>query len=440
MQLDALPATCALSALLALGTLACDADDSPSGATTTTTSTISTGAGGASTTSTTSSSTSTSTSTGGAGGGGTTIDASAWTDGALPDPPPTGDALLPLPGSGVGGPVFTSNNPEIFQGNGLLYGTGRASDARGGAKLPLSGGFGAYVHHINDSGSTKVVTLMVTNPGASPITVEAHGSGYNQTETGGLGLGESPDYHVSEEWITDAPSTSVGPTTLMPDKPLAIWQKSANDGAEIDGRFAITTSGPAYVYAVVTDSTDLAEAIAVYQIDAPGVVAVSGDPPPPFGREAGVYAHDTWASAFDVIVPASQRHLGFVVNTASGAGYAQVQAFAALAHYDDSAAESVGMYGNVYDVAITLHHDEADAAPRHVALSFASIQEANLSRYWDGVGLVDGAPIVIRHVPGDKRTVFADVEVPSGQTRSVHLRAMVPGLTSIPQAIYLESL
>ena len=46
----------------------------------------------------------------------------------------------------------------------------------------------------------------------------------------------------------------------------------------------------------------------------------SGKPPPPFGREAGVYAHDLWQGTLDVEVPPDARHVGFMVNTATGGG------------------------------------------------------------------------------------------------------------------------
>ncbi len=431
-------------AILALSACARDNDEASVASTTTTSAETATssssGAGGGSTTGSAGGGGATGGGgAGGVGGGGPAIGASAWTPGPLVEPLPTGAALLALPGQGEGNPVFTSNNPEVFQGNGLLYGVGRPSDARGGATFPLSGDFGVYLHHINQAGSPKVVTLMVTNPRNADVTVSAQGSGYNQTETGGLGLGVSPDYVVSEDWILDTPTTVLAPTALAPQKPLAIWQKSANHNAEIDGRFAISSSGPVYVYLVVTDSSDLNEAINVYKTDAPGIIAVSGTPPPPFGREAGVYAFDTWKGTIDIAVPAAPHQVGFMVNTATGGGYSQIQAFPALTHYDDSAAESVGMYGNVYDLTVVLHHDGADDNVRHVQVSFASLVNAAISRYWDGLATVDGVSKVIRHVPGDRRTVLADLDVAPGQTPTVKFRAMVPGLTSIPQALYLES-
>jgi hypothetical protein len=194
------------------------------------------------------------------------------------------------------------------------------------------------------------------------------------------------------------------------------------------------------VYLVVTNTTDLNEAISVYQTQAPGYIAVSGNPPPPFGREAGVYEHDRWQGDIDIAVPPSDHHVGFAVNTATGIDYPDVQAFPALTHYSDSAAEAVGMYGNVYDLTVRLHHDGSDTNPRNVSLVFASLSgDLALSRYWDGVGKVDGEPVVLRHTPASRSNVLAEVSLAPGESREVHFEAMVPGLTSIPQALYLVS-
>lgn len=376
---------------------------------------------------------------GGGGAAGDWIGSSQWTDGLLPSPLPKKETLLPLPGEGHGPPVFTSNNPEVFHGNGLLYGTGHPSPNRGGESFPMSGDFGVYLHHLNQSGKAKVVTLMVTNPNASAVTVSAEGSGYNQTETGGLALNSSPDFFVSKEWITSAPTTVVPPTNLEPMKPLAIWQKQVNDKAEIDGRFAIHASGPVFAYLVVTDGADLNQAIAVYKTDAPGIIAKSGNPPPPFGREAGVYAHDTWQGVLRAEVPKPGRHVGFAVNTATGLGYPQVQAFPALTHFSDSAAEAVGMYGNVYDLELELKHDGDGDAVRKVDVIFASLVTAQISRYWDGVGLVDGSEVVLTHTPSAPSTLLTQIVLDPGETKVVRFRAMVPGLASIPQALFFVS-
>jgi len=360
-----------------------------------------------------------------------------WSPGTLSGTPARAE-LLPLPGGGVGGPVLTSNNPEVFTGAGLLYGNARPSPTRGGMPFELSGDFGVYLHHLNQSGARAHVWLLVTNPGASDVVVSAEGSGYDQTETGGLGLGMSPDYRVSAEWIRETPDTIVAPTRLAPARPLVIYREDVNDRAEVDGRFAIHASGPVYVYVVATLLDDVNEAVRLSRSDAPGDYRASGRPPPPYGREAGVYAHDTWAARFDVAVPSAPARVGFMVNTATGAGFSQVQAFPALAHYDESAAEAVGMYGNVYDLDVGLSHGGGTGA-RRVRVSFHSLSSGVASRYWDGLAIVNGREVVIRHVPGSVTTTLAEVDLAEGETTRVRFRAMVPGLASIPQALTIES-
>ncbi len=346
--------------------------------------------------------------------------------------------LLPLPGSGQGPPVVTSNNPEQLTGDGLLFGTARASAARGGASFPLAE-FGVYVHHVNASGATRYVQLVVTNPNDSSVTVQAWGSGYSQDQTGGLPLGGSPDYLVSDDWITEDYRTEIAPTAVPSMTPLRIWLASAGHNREIDGRFQVRASAPVYAYVVATTTDDVNEAITDGIEDAPGEIAVPGDPPPPFGREAGVYAHDTWFADVGVEVPAGPRRIAWWVNTATGIGAADVQAFPALMHYADSAAESTGMYGNVYDLRLRLRHDGQGSDSRTVRVALASYGAGAPSRFWDGAALVDGDVVTVRCTPSQRVATLTEVAVPPGQEGVVHIRAMVPGLTSIPQALILES-
>jgi len=371
-------------------------------------------------------------------GDGVHLGVEAWTSGALVRVPARAE-LLPLPGGGEGGPVLVSNNPEVFTGDGLLYGNARPSPGRGGQGYPLSGEFGVYLHHLNRGATPLTLSLVVTNPNNTAVMVEAWGSGYTQTETGGLGLGTSPDYRVSREWLLGAPTTVVPPTSVASFRPLRIWQKQVNVNAEVDGRFGLRSDLPVYVYVVATSTSDLNEAVQDALIDAPGDYRASGNPPPPFGREAGVYAHDTWASTFAVDVPEGPSHVAFMVNTATGAGLSQLQAFPALDHYDQSAAEAVGMYGNIYDFDVELVHAGAGAA-RRVRVTFSSLATGNASRWWDGVGLVDGQEVVVRHVPGSETTTLADLTLQPGARRRLRFSAMVPGLAAIPQALAIEVL
>jgi hypothetical protein len=317
----------------------------------------------------------------------------------------------------------------------------------------LSGDFGVYLHHLVDTdvegtggGPPLFVSLLISNPNAAAVTVTVRGTGLTQTETGGLGLGVSPDFRVSEDALLDTPEEVHDDVVIEPARAFLAWQRQVNDRAEVDGRFFVRSSAPVFVYVVATNTAELNEAVTItsgtdaQRIDAPGDYRISGNPPPPFGREAGVYAHDTWRGVIDVAVPAGPAHVGYVVNTATGAGFAQVQAFPALAHLDGSAREAVGMYGNFYDLTVNLRHDAVTSTPRRVRVWFTSLVEAQISRYWDGKGLVDNRPIDIQHVPSSPSTLLGERTLQPGTTSTLQFRAMVPGLASIPQSLVIETL
>jgi len=351
---------------------------------------------------------------------------------------PARSELLPLPGGGVGRPVLTSNNPEIVTGVGVLY-MNKPSPTHGGLATELEGTFGVYLHHLNRSERTLAFSILITNPNADPVDVWVRGSGYTQAETGGLALGASPDYRVSEDWILDRPDTATPMLSIAPGRAQVVWTKPVANGHEVDGRFTLFASKPVYVYVLAAGDGTLQKSLDVSQpvVDAPGDYRISGTPPPPFGREAGVYAHDTWRGVFDVELPIGPRHVSLMVNTATGGGLAQVQAFPALSHYDGSAAEAVGMYGNVYDLDVGLRGPVA-GPPRRVRVAFHSLAIGTASRWWDGAAIAAGALIHIRHVPGDASTTLFDGTVAPGEVRRVRLQAMVPGLASIPQALTVE--
>jgi hypothetical protein len=331
-------------------------------------------------------------------------------------------------------------------------GNARPLVTRGGAAVELSGDFGVYLHHLVDTGDDGMgggpplfVSLLISNPNSTAVTISTRGTGLTQTETGGLGLGTSPDYRVSEDAVLDTPAEVNSNIVVAPLTAFRVWFRQVNDRAEVDGRFFVRSDQPVFVYVVATSTANLSEAVTItsgtdaQRVDAPGDYRISGTPPPPFGREAGVYAHDTWRGTIDVAVPAGPTHAGWVVNTATGAGFAQVQAFPALTHLDGSAAEAVGMYGNFYDLTLQLHHDGRDGRPRRVRVWFTSLVTSALSRYWDGVALVDGVALDLRHTPAAPGTLLGERTLAAGASATLHFRAMVPGLASIPQSLIVES-
>ena len=359
-----------------------------------------------------------------------------WTPGDFRAGVPRIPECAPLPGGGVGPPVMVSNNPEAFDGPGLLMGNARPTQTRGGREYRLRGEFGLYFHHLYRGEGAIFVQVVATNPTAAPVALAFHGSAYTQDETGGLGLGQSPDFRVVEDFALGRPR--VAQRVEVPSRrPVRVWSGRLGRNREVDGRFWFEAADDLYLYVVATRADDLNEAVNAVLVDAPGDYRISGDPPPPFGREAGIYAHDTWQGRFTVAVGAPGERLAVIVNTATGGGHPQVQAFPALMHLAGSARESVGMYGMTYALEVTLLN--RSAGERRVRMAFASLVQAELSRYWDGVGVVDGVPQVLRHTPANRQTPLGEVVLAPGASEILAFEAMVPGLTSIPQALLFES-
>jgi hypothetical protein len=337
-------------------------------------------------------------------------------------PGPSHDDLLAsdaaLPGGGTGAPVVTSNNPEIFTGDGVLFST--ASSTRGGTPLPLSGRIGVYLHHLNRSGAARRLRVLVESAAGNSAVVRAHGSGYTQADTGGLALGRSPDARVAADWILGRPRTVFGPAQVS--QPAAIFDERVPAGSEVDGRFEIDASAPVFVTILAGERVDYS--------DAPGIVDSPG--PGRLGREAGVYAHDTWAGEIALRVAAPGFRRAWRLD-------ALEQAFPALLALADSARTSVGLYGDVYDLRLRLSHDGADARPRRVRISLATAATHFGSRAWDGLWLVDGREVQAQLTAARPAAVLADVALAPGETRALSLRAMVLGLASTPEALVLES-
>lgn len=376
----------------------------------------------------------------GDGGASELIPASAFSLGIVASTP-SKTKLLPLPGGGEGEPVLTSNNPEAFTGAGTLYTNARAMPGRGGqpTRLPRidGGSFGVYLHHLNASSATRFVGLLVTNPNGAPVTASLEGAGYTQADTGGVALGASPDYRVSRDVVTGTKST-VAQVTVDPLKGALLWTRPVAAGHEVDARFTVTASAAVNVYVVATDEGTVTSALAVTQPirEAPGDYRVSGAPAPPFGRAAGVYARDTWRARFDAELPDGEKNVALMVNTATGGDVSPSQAFPAIVRLDQSAAEAVGMYGNMYDLDIGLRN--GGVRPRRVRIAFHSLGGGSPSRLWDGAARVDDRLVEVRHTPSARTTTLFDEVVHPG-TRRVHFRAMVPGLASIPQALTIET-
>lgn len=349
---------------------------------------------------------------------------------------PPFEALLPLPGGGSGVPLVHSNNPEAFAGDGVLYST--SGMAGMGEAHALDGAFGLYLHHINSSTRRKAVSVVVTSASSSRVSVQVDGSAWTQDQTGGLPIGGSPDYRVSEDWVNERGRVSAS-TALEPGASSVAWSAALGTNREVDGRLAIWASGPVYV--AVVASPEGASALDYLDVVEPTPIHRAGTPPPPIGRTAGVFPFDTWSSPIRLVVPPGEARIGFAVNTATGTRQVppDVQAFPATVSRPGCAVELAGMYGVVYDLSVQLAHDGADDRPRTVRLGMRSYGAGAPSRFWDGLALVDGAPVHLLCTPSARDAELGRVTLAPGEERVVRVRAMVPGLTAVPQGLFVES-
>jgi hypothetical protein len=108
-----------------------------------------------------------------------------------------------------------------------------------------------------------------------------------------------------------------------------------------------------------------------------------------------------------------------------------------LSRLNGSNPESVGMYGNIYDIRLNVKNP--NPYPMRVNCYFGSLSQAQISRYWDGLGRVDGLEIPITHTPNQPFVLLREVVIGANTTQSLHFEAMVPGLASIPQTIWLSA-
>mmetsp|Transcript_83195 Transcript_83195/g.222351 ORF Transcript_83195/g.222351 Transcript_83195/m.222351 type:complete len:249 (+) Transcript_83195:1-747(+) len=219
-------------------------------------------------------------------------------------PPDLADCR-PLPGGGVGNTVLTSNNPEIFWGPGVLYTNQGPLETRGGGRYDLKGKFGVYLHHINQAGTGTCLSLLTRNPSAGQIVVNVTGSGFDQDDVGGMGIGKSPDFHVAKDWLIDHRNISRS-VALDANDSSVLWQRCPRNNTELDGRFALSSSDLVHVFVVASRSPSLDDILSQLRIEAPGEY-LDSDPPAKFGREAGLYQFDTWSGVINTSVPYFQR-------------------------------------------------------------------------------------------------------------------------------------
>jgi hypothetical protein len=254
---------------------------------------------------------------------GLAITSSAWTAGALPITTDVTQQIVPTTSllllniSYSGNKIFKCNNPEIVRGNGWLMQNSRTDAGRGGATFALSGTNTAYLFHINKSGATKYIHLLVSNPNTAAITVSSKGSYYNNVEKPLSIKATGPSYFVAKDWLNNTlrqPQTTA--TSVAQGTVKEIFKIVMNNNNLVDGRFEITTSSNAYYYTVITSTGNLTDAINASQ----GSFAAGDyftESANAYGREAGIYEFTQINADNGLTLPSQPAHIGFALNTAN---------------------------------------------------------------------------------------------------------------------------
>lgn len=368
-----------------------------------------------------------------------------WTAGTLPattNPAQQGlpnDQLKPLGVTLAGASIFKSNNPEIFRGNGWLMQHARTDASRGGRSYGLSGTHPAYFFHINRSGVTKYLHLLVTNPNAGAITVSSKGSCYTNGEKPLTGGGTGQSYFVAKDWLNGTlrqPQTAN--TSIAQFQAREIFKIAVGNSGMVDGRFEITTSGTAYYYTVITGSGLTSDAVTASQ----GSFAAGDyftESANAYGREAGIYQYSEVSADNALDVPATAAHIGFALNTTNKfASALENQVAPALMNLSGSSSQTYGNYGHRYRIVFRLQNN--NSFNKTVRLYFASnsVNAAQSNATWNGPIKMNGSVVDVYTRLNAPRQQLSNWTVPPG-TFNVNLEFYVPGLITANQQLIFET-
>ena len=368
-----------------------------------------------------------------------------WTAGALSTSTDPAQQIVPntqLKPMGVtlgGASIFKSNNPEIFRGNGWLMQHARTDASRGGRSYGLSGTHPAYFFHINKSGVTKYLHLLVTNPNAGAITVSSKGSCYTNAEKPLTGSGTGQSYFVAKDWLNGTlrqPQTAS--TSLAQYAAKEIYKIAVANSGMVDGRFEITTSGNAYYYTVITGSGLTSDAITASQ----GAYAAGDyytESTNAYGREAGIYQYSDVSADNTLDVPATAAHIGFALNTTNKfSASLENQVAPALMSLSGSSSQSYGNYGHRYRVIFRLQNNNSFSKTVRLYFASNSVNAAQSNATWNGPVKMNGSVINVYTRLNAPRQQLSSWTVPPG-TFNVNLEFYVPGLITANQQLIFET-
>ncbi|AOC97011.1 MULTISPECIES: DUF3370 family protein [Flavobacterium] len=366
---------------------------------------------------------------------------SDWTSGTLSTSIVPPQELKHLSGNLSEKPIWKSNNPEIIRGNGWLMQNARVDSNRGGSSNPLSGTFGIYLFHINQSGSTKYLHVLVSNPQTTALTISGKGSTYTNAEKPLNGSATGQSYFVSKDWLQDTPRTTFSNVTINPSKVYEVYRATLSNNNMVDGSYEITASQGVYVYTVVTSTGNINDAVTATQTAAAGDIYTEGTNA--YGREAGIYTQSGWSGTTDIDLPSGPSYMGLCLNTSSkfavGGVYLQNQNAPYSYKLNGASQNTYGNYGHKYTLTLKLNNPNSTA--KNVSLTFASNFTSGTnspSFTFNGPLYLNGALKNIYTTPTQPAQNLATWSIPANSFFNATITFYVPGLITTGQQLILK--
>lgn len=417
--------------------------------------------------------------------------------------------VRPLPGKLDNIPVFNSNSPEGVKADGILLSTFPSTDKKVPAahlNYPLQGRFDLFAHHFSyypKDSQTLYLGIIGNNPGKKPVTIEVLAaasyllqnapyitlSPYLDNNDGKVYSG-SGDRAVSDvlrglrqagfpQKLVLAP----GESKMLMNAPIPVRDlaKAVNGRSTL---MQLNSSGKVYIASLAMFAKQPSEpkpTLAQWQqLLLAGNLSSPRDktPTPPeqtsgkliYGRVAGISQGAQWQAiltdnshAKNLTIPAPGQAISYAINTLKGGrlGTEQVQTAKMLARYPDTAYESHGNYGVLYNLSIPLINSTKEA--QTVTLTFATpLKEDKLSkngvrfrqpsldfpffrgtvrlRYTDDNGKPQTRYVHLWHRVGQLLDPLLSLKMQPSSRRSVQLELIYPPDSTPPQVLTIGTL
>ncbi|MBW4663318.1 MAG: DUF3370 domain-containing protein [Chroococcus sp. CMT-3BRIN-NPC107] len=417
--------------------------------------------------------------------------------------------VRPLPGKLDNIPVFNSNSPEGVKADGILLSTFPSTDKKvpsAHLNYPLQGRFDLFAHHFSyypKDSQTLYLGIIVNNPGKKPVNIDVLAaasyllpdalyvtlSPYLENNDGKVYSGPG-DRAVSDvlRGIRQAsfPQKLVlapGESKMLMNAPIPV----RNLAKAVNGRstlMQLNSSDKVYIASLAMfakQQSDPAPTLAQWQqLLVSGKLSSPRDktPTPPeqtsgqliYGRVAGISQGSQWQAlladnpqAKNLTIPAPGQAISYAINTLKGGrlGTGQVQTAKMLARYPDTAYESHGNYGVLYNLSIPLINStktvqtvtltlatpikedklsQKGARFRQPSLDFPFFRGTVRLRYSDDNGKQQTRYVHLWHRVGQVLDPLLSLKMSPSSRRLVQLELIYPPDSTPPQILTIGTL